>query len=95
MMLENENPCSKRVGRIVWKHRANLPQDDRSVIVSLVHEVDRASRLSFSCGKNRFVNVVAVHPLAAEFGKQARMDVEDAIRKSIQHVFGQNSEKAG
>ena len=67
------------------KHRHRLLPNDRAVVVLVVDEVNRAACHFRPVVEHRLMNVVAVHPRAAEGGDQRRVDVEHAAGEVVGH----------
>ena len=59
----------KYFGRIVITHFDLLLQDDRPVVVFVIHEMNRASRGPFTGGENRLMHAQSVHSFAAKCGQ--------------------------
>ena len=91
--FEIEDAGGEGVGGIVGEDGAGLLQEWWAGVVGVVGEVDGAAGGGFVCTEDGFVDVVAVHALAAELGQQGGVDVEDAVFV----VFGgdEQGEEAG
>ena len=84
LLLEHPRGQGGRVIR--GMHRTAALVEDRTVVVHLVHEVDRAAGFPLSRFDHRLVHPHPVHPAAAEAGEERRMDVDDAIGEFRGHV---------
>ena len=65
-LLLLKNSMSQRIGRIVFKHRANPVKNDRARIVGLVDEMNGASAYLAVLIDDRLMHAPAEHSLAAE-----------------------------
>ena len=62
-----EDSRSERVGRIARQDRDFVLQHDWAMVVLIVHKMDRATAFTLARRQDRLVNVMAVHPMPAEF----------------------------
>lgn len=91
--FEGEDAVGEGGRRVVGQDFAFFLKQDRSGVVGVVGEVDGAAGGLLACFEDGFVDVVAVHPLAAELGEQGRVDVEDAVGEVVGD--DQQGEEAG
>jgi len=80
--LHGLHPRRQRLRRVALEHRHRALQDDRPVIVLLVHEVHGRAAHAHAGGEHRLVDAVAVEALAAEGRDQRGMDVDRAAREA-------------
>ena len=73
----------KKFAKEVSKFAVNLELIETEVVAD---EVDGAAGLADAGLKHSFVDVVAVHPLAAEFRQQRRVDVDHAVLVLARHA---------
>ncbi len=58
-------------------------EEDGAGVVGVVGEVDGAAGFFFAGAEDGFVDVVAVHAFAAEFGEECGVDVHDAVGEIV------------
>jgi hypothetical protein len=67
--LGGKDAGRERVGRVAGQHRNALLHKDFPVIVLIIDVVNGATAHGRPGFENRFVNVMAIHPFAAERGQ--------------------------
>ena len=93
-MLQLVDACRQRLGAVARQHGALGLQERLSVVVVLVHEVDGDPAVGASRSQHGLVDMVPVHPLAAELRQQRRVDVEDALGVGLQPGLSDEDEVA-
>lgn len=82
----------QRVWSVVVENWNCFLDDDRTFIVVVVAEMDRAPRDFASSGKDRFVNVMAVHSMPAKCWNQGGVNIHHPIFKVARNQdFGKES----
>src|SRR5262245_52455632 len=81
LALRCKNARLEPLRGIAGKNRDLSLQNGRTVVVFVVHEVDRAARKRFAGGDHRFVDLQTIHSFAAESREQRRMNVDHAVLK--------------
>jgi hypothetical protein len=56
-------------------------EQDGAGVVAIVSEMDGAAGFGFTRGEHSFMDMSAMHSLAAELGEEGRVDIEDAARE--------------
>src|SRR4051812_30192107 len=51
------------------------------MVVEVIYKVDGAATHFATCRQHRLMDVLSIHPLAAEIGNEPRMNIDDAVFK--------------
>src|SRR5204862_6132143 len=81
-MLDREHARGQRLGRIVRTDGHPSLREDPAAVVHLVHQVHRSAAFARSAREDGLVDMVAVHPAAAEAGEEGRVHVQDAVAET-------------
>ncbi len=76
-MFPLQHSLLDRLRRIVIQHRYGKLGHDRSPVVFLIDDMDRHPGDPYPALQHRFMHPHPVHPLAAERGKERRVDIHD------------------
>lgn len=82
-------------GRIGFPDGAAGLKKGFAMVVFFIDQVDGDAGFLFACGEHGFVNAVAIHALASEFGQKSRVDIDHPVFKCVDEVSGNEPEKTG
>ena len=94
-VLESMHLGGKGVGRVVGKDGAGGLEDGGTLVVAVVDVMDGDSTLLLAGSDDGLVDVLAVHSLTPELGKQGRVDVDNPVGIGSQEVGRHFPEEPG
>ena len=94
-MFKGVDAGGKALRCITGHHRAARLKENFSLVVVGIYSVNGDTALCFTGLDNSFVHMTAIHAFSTEIRQQGRVDIDDAVGKSLQYVFRNFPEKTG
>lgn len=92
-VLQHMNFLGQRSRGIAFQQWAAGLEDDIAVVIQLIHIMNGNAAFFFAGGYHRFVHKMTVHALAAVFGQQRWVNIDDLARVGGYQAAGQFPQK--